>query len=203
MVEKAYTVLYVGTATWVGDEPGVACTSANPAYDYSAWPRTVKIKFGFTKKTSQLNCQNPDNQSAEAFDGEEFQRGLSVKSNESVTAQLTLHPDHPFWPTLKEGGTMHFDAIAAQFVGAAGTPTATLEALAGVSVLSIKDNNNVSVPWRSCVDEFDVATALGSPNMSFAGSDGATASSLKLSQFMNETQSTQAHFNADGLCATK
>jgi len=203
MVEKGYTVMYAGTATWKGDSAGVVCQSSPAGYDYSAWPKTVKVKLGFTAPTSQLNCQNPDNQTAATFDGEEFQRGISVKSNESTVAQLTLHPDHPFWPNLDEGGTMHFDMIAAQLLGGAAVPTATLEALAEVSVKPVQDKFGVNLPWRSCTDSFDATTAFGnSVGMTFVEADGTTQSPLKLAAFMNETTSAQGHLNADGLCIT-
>ena len=63
MVQNGWNVLYVGTATWKG---GSSCTSTNASYDFSKLPTTVSFRLGFATPTTYLNCQNPDNDPAQA-----------------------------------------------------------------------------------------------------------------------------------------
>ena len=97
MQQKGYSVLYVGTATWKGEG---ACTPADPELD--RLPRKVKLRLGFAAPTAYSNCQNPDNDPADPLGGEEHLRGVTVRANQAVTAQLTLHTDHPRPPNHRE-----------------------------------------------------------------------------------------------------
>jgi hypothetical protein len=201
MAQKGYTVLYVGTATF----KGTACTPADPEFD--KLPKVVDFKLGFRSPTSYLNCQNPDNDPAKALGDEEHQRGIVVKSNQAVTAQLTIHTDHPFWESFVHDSPAHFDPIAAQHVGAAGIPTATLEDLIGVDPTGIKDRDGNDLPWRTCTKDY---TPTGTGTIHFdPGSIPVDPSGDKsktihdLYDFMTYNQSTQGHLSSDGLCFVK
>ena len=126
MVQKGYTVLYVGTATFEGG----TCTPHDPSLD--ALPKTVSFRFGFDAATTYVNCQNPDLGGT----GEGSPRGLALKSNESTVAQLTVHPDHPFWDARIEDAPLRFDALAlvalAKNKGDSDAAALTLDDLAGI-----------------------------------------------------------------------
>lgn len=70
MIQKGYTTLLVGTATF----KGTACTSTIAGYDFTKIPTTIKFRFGYAAPTTYINAQNPDNDPAAAFPNEEHQR---------------------------------------------------------------------------------------------------------------------------------
>lgn len=201
MQEKGYTVLYVGTATF----KGTACSPASPELD--KLPKAVNFKLGFRSPTTYINCQNPDNDPAEAFAQEEHQRGIFVKENQAVTAQVTIHTDHPFWESFVHDSPAHFDPIAARYVGASGTPTAALEDMIGVDITAFKDKDGNALPWRTCIASY-TPTGVGPMSFDTAGvkvdPKGNPATSIRDDyDFMTYAQSTQGHLNSDGLCFVK
>lgn len=198
MKQSGYTVLYVGTATF----KGTSCAPADPEFD--KLPKVVDFKLGFKSPATYVNCQNPDLDPAKPLGDEEHQRGVVVKANQAVTAQLTLHTDHPFWESFVHDTPPHFDMIAAQFAGATGTPTATLEDMKGVDPTAITDRDGNPLPRRSCTASY---TPPGTGQMGFdttgvpVNPAGDPATSFRdLYDFMTYNQSTQGHLNADGLC---
>ena len=200
MKEKGYAVLYVGTATW----KGTACIPADPEFD--KLPKTVNFKFGFQSPTTYKNCQNPDNDPAEALGSEEHQRGVVVKANQAVTAQLTIHSDHPFWERFEHDSPPHFDPIAARYVGATETPTATLEDMKGVDPSAFKDKNNTPLPFRTCTSTYmPPAGTLRFDTGGIAVDPSGDPSKVirDFYDFMTYNQSTQGHLNSDGLCFVK
>jgi hypothetical protein len=199
MQEKGYSVLYVGTATWKG---GASCSPEDPVFD--KLPKVVDFKLGFKAPTSYVNCQNPDNDPAKPLGDEEHERGVVVKANRPVTAQLTIHTDHPFWESFVHEAPMHFDQIAARYVGAASTPTAVLEDLKGVDPTAFTDKEGNPLPWRTCTKDY-APTGKGSMGFDTRGIQvnpkGDPASSLRdYYDFMTYGLSTQGHMNSDGLC---
>jgi hypothetical protein len=198
MQQKGYTVLYVGTATF----KGTSCTPADPVFD--TLPKVVDVKLGFKSPTSFINCQNPDLDPAKPLGDEEHERGVIVKGNQSVTAQLTIHVDHPFWESFVHDSPAHFDMIAAQYVGTTGTPTAVLEDMKGVDPTAITDKQKNKLPWRTCTSSY---TPTGTGQMGFdtlgipVDPTGDPATSIRdLYDYMTYNQSTQGHLNSDGLC---
>jgi hypothetical protein len=193
----------VGTATFTG---GTNCTTTNPKYDFSRWPTVVNFKLGFASVTSYENCQNPDNDPAKPISqNEEHERGVFIKSNAAVAAQLTIHTDHPFWESFVHDSPAHFDMIAAQHVGATGTVDAVLDDVTGVDPTAITDNEGAPVPWRSCSSFYTPPNE--NPQMGFdprdipitlGGDQNFYIRDLK--DFMRYNQSTQGHLNSDGLC---
>jgi len=221
MITKGYAVFYIGTATWRGDQGGASCIQADSGtatpYDFSAgagFPQVVKFRIGFATPTSYSNCQNPDNGSAGAFAGEEFVRGIQVKPNASTIAQVTFHTDHPLWDSIVHDAPLHFDQIAAQYVGASGVPTATIDQMVGVNFQAFTDASpsHKALPWRYCSNNNGPDNtpfySTNAPQMRFDrltvpyvlnGTDPAAAL-RDYRDFMNYNQSTQGHVNADGLC---
>ncbi|APR82998.1 Hypothetical protein A7982_08347 [Minicystis rosea] len=201
MKQNGYTVLYVGTAKF----KGTSCTPTDPVFE--ALPKTVDFKLGFKSPTSFLNCQNPDLDPAHPLGDEEHQRGIVVKGNQAVTAQITVHTDHPFWQTFIHDSPAHFDQIAAQYVGASGTPTAVLEDMKGIDPTALTDKNGNALPWRSCLSSF-TPPAAGQMGFDTTGipvsPNGDPKTTIRdLYDYMTYNQSTQGHLNADGLCYVK
>jgi hypothetical protein len=201
MVQRGYTVLYVGTATF----KGTGCTPVDPAFD--ALPKVVDFKLGFASPTSYVNCQNPDLDPAKPLGDEEHERGIAIKANQAVTAQLTLHTDHPFWESFVHDAPAHFDMIAAQYAGATGTPTAVLEDLKGVDPTALTFKDKSPLPWRSCVSSYTPPSAgqmgFDSKGVPVSPSGDPATSIRDLYDYMTYNQSTQGHLNADGLCFVK
>ena len=206
MATNGCAVLYVGTATFKGDKADPVCYPA----DRKGFPDTVTFKLCFKSPTTYVNCQNPDNDPAKPFDGEEHQRGIALKDGSSVIAQVTVHTDHPFWDSVLHDSPAHFDQFAARVVGQTGTPTVTLEMTKGVDYTAYTDANGAPLQWRYCIEPgTDVHAKLTGP-MKFdpqsvphaVGSDAA--SGLRdYYDFATYNQSTQGHLDSDGLCFVK
>jgi hypothetical protein len=204
MVANGYTVLYVGTATF----KGTGCTSTDPSYDFTKLPPTVDFRLGFKSPTSYLNCQNPDNDPATPFANEEHERGVQVRSNTFVVAQVTIHTDHPFWESVVHDSPAHFDSIAAHYVGSdGGTPTARLEDFVGVDFTAFEDGAGHALPWRACLSTY---TPPGTGQMSFdpqgvpVNPSASPDQALRdFADYLTYNQSTQGHLNSDGLCYVK
>jgi hypothetical protein len=201
MIKNGWAVLYVGTATFRG---GTTCTTPSTTYDFTKLPPVVNFKLGFASPTTYGNCQNPDNDPAAPFANEEHQRGVQTKTGTFVVAQVTIHTDHPFWESIVHDSPAHFDPIAARFVGVdAGTPTATLDDVAGVDFTSFQDKAGVNLPWRSCVATYTakMGTMSFDPQSVPVNPSAQPSAALRdYRDFMTYDQSTQGHLNSDGLC---
>jgi len=202
MVKDGCTVLYVGTATFKGDKTDPTCYPA----DRKGWPDVVNFRLCFRSPTTYVNCQNPDNDPARPFEGEEHQRGIALKDGSSVIAQITLHTDHPFWDSVIHDSPAHFDQLAARVVGQP-TPTVTLESLRGVDYTAVTDANGTPLQWRYCVAPPTSAHAKLVGAMSFdpesvphATNGDPTTGLRDLYDFATYDQSTQGHLGSDGLC---
>jgi hypothetical protein len=206
MVQKGWNVLYVGTATWKGNAAGVTCTSTDPSYNFGALPTTVKFRLGFKTPTSYVNCQNPDNDPAAALGSEEHQRGVQIKENTQVTAQVTFHTDHPFWESFVHDAPAHFDQLAAIAKKQADNSfLVTLDDTTSQNPTAFTDAAGKPLPWRACANGymppntnqqmgFDAGTVPVNPS-------GDPATSIRnYTDYMNYNQSTQGHLNSDGLC---
>jgi len=205
MMSKGYTALFVGTATFAG----TGCTQS-AAYDFTAphFPQVVNFRFGFTTPVTNLNCQNPDNGTS-TFGGEEFIRGVAVKPNATTVAQATFHTDHAFWENFVHDSPAHFDQIAAQYVGVAAPPTATIEDLANVTNFNtgFTDKLGLALPWRSCLSSFPLpvqAQMRFDPGTVPVNPSATPDQALRnLRDAMSYSESTMGHLNADGLCFVK
>jgi hypothetical protein len=199
MVAKGWSVLYVGTATFKGQD----CKSSDPTYDFDALPRVVRFRFGFATPTQYINCQNTDLR-GRAFDGEEAQRGVQVKTSGSTVAQITLHVDHPFWNTVDhDAAELFFDQIA---VAASPDGNVTLDDLAKLDFTAFKDAAGRDLPWRSCVASKPPRQGTRAFDSGSVAVDPAASPDTALRNYhdyVSYQQSTEGHLNADGLCAVK
>lgn len=202
MVQKGWTVLYVGTATWRGG----TCTSTNPAYDWGKLPTTVKFRFGFKSPTTYKNCQNPDNAPAQPFANEEFQRGVQIKANTTIFAQATLHTDHVFWESIEHDSPAHFDPFAAYAKkDGSGAYVVTLDDLKGVNFTAFQDASGTPLPWRSCLPAYtppntSMRMGFDTQGIPYNPSASPTDALRDFVDYLTYNQSTQGHLNADGLC---
>lgn len=206
MVRKGWNVLYVGTATWKGDQASPACTSSDPSYDFSKLPKVVNFRLGFATPTSYINCQNPDNDPAKGLAGEDHERGVQVKQNQQATVQVTFHTDHPFWESFTHETPAHFDQLAAiaQKQGD-GSSLVTLDNATGVNYTAFRDAAGTPLPWRSCAAGYmppNKSTQMGFDSLSIpynpAGDPAMVIRDYR--EYMQYNQSTQGHLNSDGLC---
>lgn len=200
MVERGDAVLYVGTATFKGED----CTASDATYDFHAIPTSVPFELGFSTPTAYVNCQNQENQGA-AFEGEEYQRGVAVPSNRPAVAQLTLHLEHPFFSDTVHDSPIFFDQMAAQLVGAEPGKRLTLDELAGVDPSAFTDAAGSPLPWRACLAHpelppgkqrhFGVGHVLVDPD----GPPGEVFRDYR--DYVSYLASTQGHLNGgEGLC---
>jgi hypothetical protein len=112
--------------------------------------------------------------------------------------------DHPFWDSFQENSPLHWDQIAAQYVGVAN-PVAHTEDLKGVNFTAFTDKKGVALPWRTCDPSFFQAP-MGQlhfdplkVNVTIGGSDAATGLRDNY-DFIRYTQATQGHLNSQGIC---
>jgi hypothetical protein len=232
MVQNGYSVLYVGTATWAGGtgNPLGPCTQTNvptssspsadagasadaatstdagSAYDFSQLPPVLQFRMGFNTPTNYVNCQNGTDLSGPGVNGEDHPRGIQVKPNQSIVAQVTIHMDHPFWESFAENSPLHWDQIASRYVGSSGVPLVHTEDMKGVSFLSFTDSNGAPLPWRDCSGNNYAPPGNGQMNfdpLTVPVDPGATDPSKALRDYydyIRYTQSTQGHLNSQGLC---
>jgi hypothetical protein len=202
MVQKGYSALYVGTATFKGTD----CTSSDPAYDFTKVPTTVKFHLGFTTPVSSINCQNQSNQ-GDAFPNEEYQRGIPILANKASGAQLMYHMDHPFYTDVAHEPALFFDQMAAQLVGKPDGAVVTMDDLTKLDPTAFVDGAGKPLPWRIC----DGSMLPASKQMGFeTGSISVNPASTPDKAFrdyrdyIHYVHSTQEHLNGgEGLCYTK
>ncbi|HXS30548.1 MAG TPA: hypothetical protein VN755_06915, partial [Steroidobacteraceae bacterium] len=150
-----------------------------------------------------VNCQNQDNQ-GDAFPDEEYQRGVAIRQNANVLAQITLHLEHVWFSATVHDPSLRFDQLAARLVGKPEGAVVTLDDLVGVDPTAITDARGAALPFRSC----DGSKLPAGKQLRFdAGSvpvdpSAAPASALRdYRDFIQYVQSTQAHLNSgEGLC---
>ena len=199
MITAGNTALLAGTATWKG---GASCVTTDSGYDFTVFPTVVKFKLAFTAPTSYINAQNPDNDPANPFSGEEHQRGIKITDNASTIAQTTFHLDHAFWESFVHDSPAHFDQFASMYIGVTD-PVAKMEDFVGASLTPVKDKNGTPVPWRWC---FQTPTPTPTGALTFdtlsipVNPTGSPTTSIR--DFFDYTyynHSTWGHLNSDGL----
>ena len=204
MVQKGWSKLYRGTATYAGntayDDPTNPNNAAAKAA-FAALPQTIHFMFGWDDHGSLLNCDNPD------FGEGQTNRGIQPNSSGAVTAQVTLHVDHAFWDILKhEGAYLRFDPIAAW--AAAGTTAANPLDIGtlGHKPLASTFANGVPLPDRAPSQSTgDVTpTDQSNPQQISLNLNGVPPQNVPgLANFMAFSAQSQMHLNADGLCYVK
>ncbi len=200
MISDGYTVLYIGTATFLGNSAGNTCTPSD--LEFTKAPLTensvVNFRLGFKSPTSYINCQNPS-LSGTPLGIDEHPRGIYAYNNQSSIAQVTIHTDHPFWDSTVHDSPMHFDQIAARYTETTGTPTALVEDMTSVDYTHFTDAQGNALPWRDCVGTNFVPPDSGTMHFN----DAAGATLRNYAEFMTYDQRTQGHLNSDGLCYVK
>ncbi len=211
MVTNQCVVFYVGTATFKGGTVS-GFTTCNSDPEYASWPQTVNFRLCFKSPTSYENCQNPDNDPAMAFPNEEHQRGIALKSDSSVIAQVTIHTDHPFWDSVLHDSPAHFDQFAARAVGldAGSTPTVTVEMTKGVDYTAYTDGLGNKLNWRYCIapptdvhPQFNGQMAFDPQSVPHCTGGDHSTGLCDYYDYTTYDQSTQGHLNSDGLCFVK
>lgn len=195
MIQSAERALLTGHAEFKGDN----CQSTVAAYPFDALPRAVDFRFGLKGNVSYVNCQNPDNW-GEPLEGEESQRGVQMLPNGVTTAQITLHTDHLFWPTVNHDNLPLFDQYAANASPMNGAYEVDLERLRAVRVTAITDRAGNALPWRSCVDTSLYIMPAQPLTMTF---DPGSLALTNLYDFVQFNAASMGHLNADGLCYVK
>ena len=158
MISKGYTTMLVGTAVWKGNNDGdvgnSGCTSTDAGYDFAAISsQPIHFKIGLVAPTVYRNAQNPDNDPATPFAGEEHQRGVHTVANQSTIAQLTFHLDHVFWESFVHDSPAHFDQFAARYAGATGPVELSMDDFKGFAFTPFVDSQGNQVPWRECLGD--------------------------------------------------
>jgi hypothetical protein len=174
-------------------------------------PQTMTFQLGFSTPTNYVNCVNytlSEQENATV-------RGVQTSTSQSELEQVTVHMDHPFWESFEEDTPVHWDPIAAQYIGQSN-PVAHTEDMIGVPFNPFTDENGAVLPWHACSTLY---TPAGSGAMSFStlsvpqNPHGACTGTIGQDftksdcpairdyyDFMRFTQSTQGHLNSQGLC---
>ena len=186
---------------------------ANGLYDFTKLPQTMTFKFAFPTPTNYVNCINYTVSEAAGHDV----RGVQSSASGVTVEQATVHMDHPFWESFEEDTPVHWDQIAAQYIGQTN-PEAHLEDMKGVPFNPFKDKNGNVMPWRWCEGSdvyappsngamsFSTLSVKQDPNGTCTGTVGQDftkddcTSIRDYYDFMKYTQSTQGHLNSQGLC---
>ncbi len=242
MVQKGYSVFYRGTAVWKGDDPSnpYSCVQTNAGagedaglvddgdagvptytdggYDFSLIDKlTFSFTLGFSTPTNYVNCQNMTG-GGQPLPGEDYARGVAAQASQSTTAQVTVHMDHPFWESFQEDTPVHWDDIAAQYVGSTANPVpVNTEDFVGVRFHPWFDKTGTPLPWRNCVGSnysppgngqmfFSTLSVPIDPQAACTGAPGQDYSKdvcpdiRDYYDYIRYTQSTQGHLNSQGLC---
>lgn len=197
MIKKGWTTMYVGVATFKGQN----CKSSDASYDFGKLPTVVKFRLGFATPTTYINCQNTD-LTGKPFDGEEAQRGVQLNPGKANYAQLTFHLEHAFWDTVDhDQAKPFFDQMAA----VAKDGVVTSDELATLDPAGFTDAQGKALPWRSCLDSVPAKPGqrkFDTGSVPLVGRSGdATIGLRHYADFASYQQSTMGHLNADGLCA--
>ncbi len=222
MIPNGYSVLYEGVATYLGAAPGQpSCDKVSwgtPAmmYDFKNLPSPLTFRMGFSTPTNYVNCQNGTDLPGMGVNGEDHPRGIQTSATASIIAQVTIHMDHPFWESFAEDTPLHWDQVAAQYVGATN-PVATVEDLQFVGLPGMKttkpldftaftDAAGTPIPFRTCDPTYYTPTSMGQLHfdplkvpVTIGGSDPSKGI-RNYYDFIRYTQATQGHLNSQGLC---
>jgi hypothetical protein len=193
MIAAGHSILFVGTATYLG---GPACTAAG-GHDFSKLPGAVRFKLGFASPTAYVNCQNPDLQGPPDNAFEEAPRGVQASQSGAAVAQLTFHTDHLFWDRLTHDRPLHFDPFAASaHEDASGAFVLASADLARADYNGFRTRDGAALAPRACVTDFTPG-----PGGQLRFDPAGVAPLPTFLDYVKYSQSTMGHLNADGLCA--
>jgi hypothetical protein len=172
----------------------------------------MTFELGFSTPTNYVNCVNYTLSQQENA----TIRGVQASPSQSEIEQVTVHMDHPFWESFQEDTPVHWDPIAAQYIGVTN-PIARTEDMKGVPFNPFFDKNGNTSPWRDCEPSlytpptngamsFSTLSVPQNPHGTCTGAVGQDFSKddcpaiRDYYDFMRYTQSTQGHLNSQGLC---
>jgi hypothetical protein len=196
-----------------GAGDGGSASTCPSNYDFSKLPQTMTFRLAFPTPTNYVNCVNYSASEAAGM----TVRGVQTSTSQVEVEQVTVHMDHPFWESFEENTPVHWDQVAAQYIGQTN-PEAHLDDLKGVPFDPFKDKNGNVMPWRWCESSytppgngamsFDTLSVKQDPTGTCTGQVGVDFSSptddctaiRDYYDFMKFTQSTQGHLNSQGLC---
>lgn len=194
-----------------GGAGGGGTGACNSIYDFSKLPQSMKFQFAFPTPTNYVNCVNYTESELAGHDV----RGVQPSASQTIINQVTVHMDHPFWESFEEDTPVHWDQIAAQYIGQTN-PTAHLDDFKGVPFAPFKDKNGVVMPWHWCETDYSPpsngAMSFSTLNVPIdpkgtctgnIGEDYTKANCPAIRDyydFIRYTQSTQGHLNSQGLC---
>jgi hypothetical protein len=182
-IERGFSTLVVGTATYKGPEP--AADSA-----FAKLPKVVHFKLGLAIPARYTNCENPDFPAV----GGELTRGVQLKDSASTQVQVTYHTDHMFWDTLNvEGTPLHFDPVAAS---ANDAGEVTIDDLEKQDFLGFTLPDGTPLPARSVVADY----TTNDGQLAFSGG-GESFTKNSYAAFFRYSATAAGHLNADGECA--
>jgi hypothetical protein len=184
-------------------------------YDFSKLPQTMTFQLAFPTPTNYVNCVNYTASESAGM----TVRGVQTSTSQVEVEQVTVHMGHPFWESFEENTPVHWDQVAAQYIGQSN-PEAHLDDLKGVPFNPFKDKNGNVVPWRWCeassvyqppsngAMSFSTLSVMQDPGGTCTGQVGVDFTSpmdnckgiRDYYDFMKYTQSTQGHLNSQGLC---
>jgi hypothetical protein len=245
MVQKGYSVFYRGVTVWQGNNAAsmYACVQTNAGagedaglltegdaqvptytadggYDFSQIDKlTFSFTLGFPTPTNYVNCQNMTG-GGMPLPGEDYARGVAASGSQSVITQVTVHMDHPFWESFEEDTPVHWDNIAAQYVGSTENPVqVNLTDFIGVPFHPWFDKTGTPLPWRNCVGPYytppgngqmffstlsvpidPTAPCTGTIGTDFMSPTDNCKAIRDYYDYIRYTQSTQGHLNSQGLC---
>jgi hypothetical protein len=204
-----------GGADGGSDDAGSSGGTCPSNYNFAQLPQTMTFQLGFATPTNYVNCVNYSVSEQVGMDV----RGVQTSPSEVTIEQLTVHMDHPFWESFEEDTPVHWDQIAAQYIGQ-NDVVAHTEDFKGVPFNPFKDKNGAVMPWHFCESSSNY-TPPGNGAMSFStlnvpqdptgqspctgtiGEDFSKDNCPDIRDyydFIRYTQSTQGHLNSQGLC---
>ena len=158
------------------------------------------------RRRRYVNCQNPDNDPAKALGGEEHQRGVQVKANQTTIAQVTFHTDHPFWESFTHDTPAHFDQLAALAQKQSdGTYLVTLDDTKASTTRRSRIRRAIRCRGAPATPSYmppNTNAQMGFDSLSIPHNpSGDPGSAMRdYHDYMSYDQSTQGHLNSDGLC---
>lgn len=197
------------------EESGAAVGTCPSAYAFSQLPQQMTFQLGFSTPTNYVNCVNYTISEQVGMDV----RGVQVSTSQSEIEQVTVHMDHPFWESFEEDTPVHWDQIAAHYIGQMN-PVAHVEDFMGVPFNPFTDKNGTVVPWHWCesgglytppgngamsfstlsVEQDPGGVCTGPVSVDFTSPQDNCPGIRDYYDFIRYTQSTQGHLNSQGLC---
>ena len=172
----------------------------------------MNFRFAFSTPTNYVNCQNYTAHGNGRSAARTTRAASRSRRASSTIAQVTVHMDHPFWESFAEDTPVHWDQIAAQYVGVdAARRRLHRVAHRGLQAASRSrpspTTTGTPLPWRNCSGPNYTPPGNGQMFFSTLSVPGLPAAAptrptciRDYYDYIRYTQSTQGHLNSQGLC---